>query len=156
MMLASENPPVTVLQLATVLHTTEEICTVMTTDTRLEVRYADFFPTPRVERVAPGHLVAMSRTGTGQAVIVWRWFDAVVQEAGDRSIHLWEPAHGFVVAQPRTPTRAYRPGTRAYLSAGLPGAQWWVAGPVTEHSEDADVEVAEVRAFLDGLGFSIP
>jgi hypothetical protein len=78
-------------------------------------------------------------------VVVWRWYDAVVLdgEAAD-SVRLWEPAHGEVVAQRRRPQQRYEPGTRAYLSAGLPGAEWWVAGSVTARAEEAEVELNEV------------
>ena len=43
-------------------------------------------------------------------------------------IRLWEPSHGEVLARPRPGHQSPQPGTRAYLSAGLPGAGWWVAG----------------------------
>ncbi len=39
------------------------------------------------------------------------------------------------------------PGTRAYLSASLPGAEWWVAGRAADRAEDADVELNEVERF---------
>jgi hypothetical protein len=64
-------------------------------------------------------------------------------------IRLWEPAHGEVVAQPRRRWQPLAPGTRAYLSAGLPGAEWWVAGAVAATAEDADVELDEVNAFYN-------
>jgi hypothetical protein len=70
----------------------------------------------------------------------------------DGRVRLWEPAHGEVSAQPRRPEQPHRPGTRAYLSAGLPGAQWWVAGPTQVAPEDADVERGEVVAFYDEHG----
>jgi len=105
-------------------------------------------PRPRAERVAPGHLTAIATAADGSEVIVWRWFDAVVLDEVGGSISLWEPAHGSVLAQPRDPQHLYRPGSRAYLSAGLPGADWWVAGPVVHRSEDADVELNEVQRFL--------
>ncbi len=78
---------------------------------------------------------------------MWRWYDAVVlDEEAAGSVRLWEPAHGEVVAQRRRSAQRYEPGTRAYLSAGLPGnVEWWVAGPVTARAEDADVELDEVR-----------
>ena len=42
------------------------------------------------------------------------------------------------------------PGTRAYLSSGLPGAEWWVAGRAVDRAEDADVELNEVeRLYTD-------
>lgn len=62
-------------------------------------------------------------------------------------IRLWEPAHGEVTAQVRPGTAPPVPGGRAYLSAGLPGAEWWVAGPATTRAETADVELDEVERF---------
>jgi hypothetical protein len=64
----------------------------------------------------------------------------------------WEPAHGELIAQPRRPEQRYAPGTRAYLSAGLPGAQWWVAGRAVDRAEDADVELNEVERLYTGHG----
>ncbi|MEO7125071.1 MAG: hypothetical protein ABI382_14140, partial [Nakamurella sp.] len=43
----------------------------------------------------------------------------------------------------------WRPGTRSYLSGGLPGADWWVAGAVVATAEDADVELDEGERFND-------
>jgi hypothetical protein len=87
--------------------------------------------------VSPGHLVAVATATDGSEAVVWRWYDAVVlgEEAG--LTRLWEPAHGEVVAQRRRARQQRPPGTRAYLSAGLPGA------------EDADVELDEVERFCD-------
>jgi len=110
------------------------------------------FPTPRTERVAPGHLLAVATTADVSDVVVWRWFDAVVLEGVDGVIRLWEPAHGTVLAQPRDPKLIYRPGSRAYLSAGLPGAEWWVARPAVDSAEDADVELNEVQQFFTSAG----
>ena len=56
-----------------------------------------------------------------------------------------ESAHREVVAQRRRSQQRYEPGTRAYISAGLPGADWWIAGPVTARAEEADVELDKVR-----------
>ncbi len=42
------------------------------------VRFATLFPSPRVERVSPGHLVAVATAPTGSEAVVWRWYDAVV------------------------------------------------------------------------------
>lgn len=86
------------------------------------------------------------------AVVVWRWIDAVVLEAVDGVIRLWEPAHGIVLAQPRDPKHIYRPGSRAYLSAGLPCAEWWVAGPAVGSADDADVKLDEVQRFFTSAG----
>jgi len=99
--------------------------------------------------VSPGHLVAVATARDGSEVVVWRWYDAVVlgEEAG--LTRLWEPAHGEVVAQRRRAQQHRPPGTRAYLSAGLPGADWWVAGAVAARAEDADVELDEVERFCD-------
>ena len=48
--------------------------------------------------------------------------------------------------------RRYQPGSRAYLSAGLPGADWWVAGPVVDRAEDAEVDLDDVERFFVSLG----
>src|SRR5438552_18517713 len=88
------------------------------------VRYATLFPSPRTERVSPGHLVAIATAPDGTEAVVWRWYDAVVLGAQAGLIRLWEPSHGEVLAQPRPGHQPPPPGTRAYLSAGLPGADW--------------------------------
>lgn len=128
-----------------VLRADEDVCQVLTEGRAVSVRYAPQLPRPRVERISPGHLVAVAAVPGGSDAVVWRWYDAVVvaNEAG--SVRLWEPAHGEVVAQPRRPQQRYDPGTRAYLSAGLPGAEWWVAGSAVDQAEDADVELIEVE-----------
>lgn len=138
------------LRCGIVLRVEEDACQVLAEGQLASVRYASQFPAPRRERVSPGHLVAIAAVPAGSDapdVVVWRWYDAVVlgREAG--SVRLWEPAHGEVVAQPR---QDYDPGTRAYLSAGLPGAHWWVAGGTVDRAEDAEVELNEVeRLFTD-------
>ena len=133
------------LRPATVLFTTDNLCTVFADGRRLDVAYVEGFPGPRVERVLPGHLVAI----TDSDEVAWRWFDAVVVEQGGEVVMLWEPAHGAVQATPRDGGLTYRPGTRAYLSAGLPGAEWWVAGAVVEDASRADVELDEVVRFFE-------
>jgi hypothetical protein len=148
---ADPEAPAGRLRRAIVLSTTEDACIVFANGEREVVRYAQPFPKPRAERVAPGHLVAVATAVDGSAVVVWRWFDAVVLEAADRSVTLWEPAHGSVVAEPRNPQQVYRPGARAYLSAGLPGAEWWVAGPVVDRAESADVDLDEVEEFFTSI-----
>lgn len=127
------------------LRVEEDACQVLTEGQVVSVRYASQFPTPRRERVSPGHLVAIAEVPGATGVVVWRWYDAVVlgNEAG--AVRLWEPAHGEVVAQRRQPQQRHAPGTRAYLSAGLPGAEWWVAGRAVDRAEDADVELSEVE-----------
>jgi hypothetical protein len=116
------------------------------------VRYASQFPAPRRERVQPGHLVAIAEAASGAAVVVWRWYDAVVLGNGAGAVQLWEPAHGEVTAERRRPQQQYGLGTRAYLSAGLPGATWWVAGEAVDQAEHADVELDEVKRLYTGHG----
>jgi hypothetical protein len=132
---------------AVVLRVEEQACEVWSEGTAVPVSYAPHFPSPRVERVSPGHLVAIATSPNGVDVVVWRWYDAVVLgEASDGQVRLWEPAHGEVVAQPRTTYVPLEPGSRAYLSAGLPDADWWVAGPVVaQPAVDLD-EVIELYA----------
>jgi hypothetical protein len=109
--------------------------------------YARAFPSPRTERVSPGHLVAAAVAADGSKTVVWRWYDAVILAEEGSLIRLWEPAHGEVLAQSRRAGQPRPAGTRAYASAGLPGADWWVAGAVTPEAADADVELDEVARF---------
>lgn len=136
------------LRLALVLQTTEDAATVVADDEPVEVAYAAVFPRPRTERVSPGHLVALAALPDGTPLVVWRWYDAVVLGRADGQVRLWEPGHGEVTATPREPERTYRPGSRAYLSAGLAGADWWVAGPAVDRAGAAQVELDEVGRFL--------
>lgn len=137
------------LRCGIVLRVQEATCEILGEGQLRSVGYAAQFPSPRTQRVSPGHLVALATARNGAEVAVWRWYDAVVlgEEAG--LIRLWEPAHGEVVAQRRRAQPLPAPGTRAYLSAGLPGADWWVAGAVAARAEDADVELDEVARFCD-------
>ncbi len=146
----SSHPSGTRLRTAIVLGTTEEECTVVQDEQVRVVPYARPFPAPRVERVSPGHLVATTAVHDGSDVVIWRWFDAVVLdgEDGDEHVTLWEPGHGRVEARPRNRAREYRPGSRAYLSAGLPGADWWVEGPCVDRAESAEVDLEELQAFF--------
>ena len=127
------------------LRSEEDACQVLAGGTIVSVRYASQFPAPRRERVSPGHLVAIAEVPGRSGAVVWRWYDAVVLGGEAGSVRLWEPAHGEVVAQRRRPQQRYHPGTRAYLSAGLPGADWWVAGRAVDQAEDAEVELDEVE-----------
>ena len=127
------------LRCAVVLRVGEDACE---TDAGA-VRFAPTFPSPRRERVSPGHLVAIATAPDGDEVVVWRWYDAVVLGDEDGSVRLWEPAHGEVLATPRPSYAPRRPGTRAYASAGLPGADWWVTGP--------EPDLDAVAAFYAGL-----
>jgi len=138
------------LRAAVVLSTTQDTCAAYAQGEAV-VPYAAPFPRPRTERVAPGHLVALAAVPDGPELVVWRWYDAVVLGHAVGLVRLWEPAHGEVLAQPRDPRRAPAPGSRAYLSAGLPGAEWWLAGPAVSRAEDADVELDEVDHFFTSL-----
>lgn len=125
----------------------EDACHVLARDRLSYVGYATPFPSPRTERVSPGHLVAVATAPDGTAAVVFRWYDAVVLGEDGGLVRLWEPSHGEVAAQPRHAQQVHRPGTRAYLSAGLPGADWWAAGAAAARAEDADVELDEVERF---------
>jgi hypothetical protein len=133
------------LRCGIVLRSAEDACQVLAGGKIVSVRYAAQFPAPRRERVQPGHLVAIAEAPGADAVVVWRWYDAVVLGGDAGSVQLWEPAHGEVAARPRRSRQRYGPGTRAYLSAGLPGAEWWVAGRAVDQAEDAEVELDEVE-----------
>jgi hypothetical protein len=138
------------LRCSIVLRVQEDACQIFAQGQSCSVRYAKSFPSPRTERVSPGHLVAVAAVPDGSEVVIWRWYDAVVLgEETPGLIRLWEPSHGEVVARPRRAQQLRPPGTRAYLSAGLPGADWWVAGAVSAREEDADVELDEVERFYD-------
>jgi hypothetical protein len=134
------------LRAGIVVSATSDGCEVFERDQLLRVPYSSPFR-PRAEGVTPGHLVAIATTADGVQVVVWRWFDAVVLEHSAGQVRLWEPMHGEVTAQARRPQRPHPPGSRAYLSAGLPGAEWWVAGAAGDRGEDADVEFDEVLEF---------
>ncbi|HWG64385.1 MAG TPA: hypothetical protein VG253_22070 [Streptosporangiaceae bacterium] len=133
------------LRCGIVLGADEDACRVLAGGRVVPVRYASPFPAPRSERVSPGHLVAIAELPGDSAAVVWRWYDAVVLGGDAKSARLWEPGHGQVTARRRRPGQPYPPGTRAYLSAGLPGADWWVAGSAVHRAEDADVELDEVQ-----------
>jgi hypothetical protein len=130
----------------------EHACQVLAGGKTVSVRYAPQFPGPRRERVLPGHLVAVAEAPGVPGVVLWRWYDAVVLGSDADSVRLWEPAHGEVAAQRRRPQQHYDAGTRAYLSAGLPGAGWWVAGRTVDKAEDAEVELDEVERLYNEHG----
>ena len=135
------------LRTARVVRVDEHACEVWSEGEVSSVAFAPMFPSPRVERVSPGHLVAVATGPNGTDVVVWRWYDAVVLGAeDDGSVRLWEPAHGEVVAQARSSYEKQDPGSRAYASAGLPGAEWWVAGSANGAPHGADVELDDVDA----------
>ena len=140
------------LRLALVTATEEDTCTVVVDGGPVDVEYAAFFPRPRAARVAPAHLVALAPGADGRDRLVWRWFDAVVLGRAGGRFRVWEPGHGEVLAQPRDVAASPEPGSRAYASAGLPGAEWWLSGPAVPSAGLADVEVAEVGRFLTDNG----
>jgi uncharacterized protein (TIGR03086 family) len=133
------------LRCGIVVRVREDVCEILKDGQLCSVRYATLFPSPRTERVSPGHLVAIATASDGTEAVVWRWYDAVVLGVEAGLIRLWEPSHGEVLAQPRPGHQSPQPGTRAYLSAGLPGADWWVAGGAAASAKDADVELDEVE-----------
>jgi hypothetical protein len=71
----------------------------------------------------------------------------VLGSEADRSVRLWEPAHGEVLARSRPTYDAQNPGTRAWASSGLPEAPWWVVG-----AAPTDVELDEVEALYTNNG----
>jgi hypothetical protein len=142
-----QGPTPALLSCGIVLQVQEDACQILRDGQSFSVGYAEPFPSPRVERVSPGHLVAVAAAAGGAEAVVWRWYDAVVLGEETGLVRLWEPAHGEVVAQPRRAGLPYQRGTRAYLSAGLPGAGWWVAGVAAGNAEKADVELDEVARF---------
>jgi len=108
------------LRCGIVVRVREDACEIARDRQLCSVRYATPFPSPRTERVSPGHLVAIATAPDGTEAVVWRWHDAVVLGAEAGLIRLWEPSHGEVLARPRPARQSAQPGTRAYLSAGLP------------------------------------
>jgi hypothetical protein len=136
-----------------VLRVTENECDVWAAGNVESFRFAPIFPAPRTQRVSPGHLIAAASSNASTWVIVWRWYDAVVlgrETAG--IIRMWEPAHGEFVARLRSPDTDLRPGSRAYASAGLPGADWWVAGPVIAGAEEPALDITQVREMFTAAG----
>jgi hypothetical protein len=140
------------LRCGIVLHVEEDACQILRAGQLSSAGYAKPFPSPRTTRVSPGHLVAVAIAADGAETVVWRWYDAVIIGEETGLVRLWEPAHGEVVAHSRRAQQRRQPGTRAYLSAGLPGADWWVAGAAAAKAEDADVELDEVERFCTEHG----
>ena len=139
------GPRARTTEVAVVLRATAARCEVLSTRGIALVEYGAPFR-PRAESLAPGHLVAVTHAADGRAFVIWRWFDAMVLELSGDQVLVWEPAHGEVLADPREPSTSYAVGTRAYLSAGLPGAEWWLDGPVGPIDE-ADVDLVAVHDF---------
>lgn len=134
------------------LRVEEDACEVANTDGVGGVRFASMFPSPRRERVSPGHLVAVASAPECKDTVVWRWFDAVVLgHDPDGSVQLWEPGHGHILARPRPSYEAQSTGSRVYASAGLPGAEWWVAD-TTARGPRATVELDAVGSLFTENG----
>jgi hypothetical protein len=138
------------LHTAVVVSVSETDCRTWSSGGLASITFAPQFPAPRMERVSPGHLVAVATAPDGRSVVVWRWYDVVILhgEAGT-SLRLWEPGHGEVDARGNAHYRPRNPGSRAYASAGLRGGDWWVSGPIVDNPGDAAVELDEVRALYD-------
>ncbi len=133
-----------------VLSVNERACRIWVDGQIAEVRFSVTFPTPRVERVAPGHLVAVTSGLDVPEVVVWRWFDAVVVGPTDNGlVPMWEPTHGQITAHARESYEAQEPGFRAYASAGLPGADWWVACAVTKYPEGMAADLEHVTTLYN-------
>lgn len=134
-----------------VLRIQEDHCEVWSAPEPRPIRFAPMFPSPRVERVSPGHLVAIASSPDGAEVVVWRWYDAVLLGSEpDGSLRLWEPAHGEVTARPRASYEPRDPGSRVYASAGLPGAEWWVAASADSAADVVRVDLDDVdRLYTD-------
>ncbi len=82
-----------------VLRVEENACEIFAHGQPRPVRYAKSVPSPRTERISPGHLVAVATAPDGSELVIWRWYDAVVLGADAALIRLWEPSHGEVVAR---------------------------------------------------------
>lgn len=135
------------VRVARVLRVEENRCDVWTEEGAASVSFAAIFPKPRVERVAPGHLVALAARPGAPEVIIWRWYDAVVLGPElDGTVQLWEPGHGEVLAKRRPSYGSVEPGARIYASSGLPGAEWWAAGQATGLPGPGDVDLDEAVA----------
>lgn len=137
--------PTPIARAAVVLRPDEQQCEVCFGVETAFVGYGASF-SPRAKTLTPGHLVAVTERTDATSLIIWRWYDAVVLEQAAGQIRLWEPNHGEVLATSRHVQYRYPVGSRAYASAGLPGADWWVESPVAP-VEDVDVAMDQVYEF---------
>jgi len=96
--------------------------------------------------VSPGHLVAAATAPDGTEAVIWRWYDAVVLGGETGPIRLWEPRTAKSLRSPAARSSSATRNSRLPVD-GLPGADWWVAGPTTARAEDANVELDEVERF---------
>lgn len=135
---------------AVVLRPGEHRCEVSFGEETALVGYSAPFGT-RATSLTPGHLVAVAEGPAATYLLIWRWYDAVVVEQTADQVRLWEPNHGEVLAQSRDARYVYPVGTRAYASAGLPGADWWVEGQAGAVG-DAEVAMDQVHEFYTAHG----
>ena len=108
------------LRCGIVLHVQEDACQILRAGQLSSVRFANPFPSPRTERVSPGHLVAVTAAADGAEAVVWRWYDAVVLGEETGLVRLWEPAHGEVVGIPAAPSCIDSPELEPICPPGCP------------------------------------
>jgi hypothetical protein len=82
-----------------VLRVQEDVCQILRAGQLCSVRYAKPFPSPRTEKVSPGHLVAAAAAADGVETVVWRWYDAVVLGEETGLVRLWEPSRAMARAE---------------------------------------------------------
>src|SRR5260370_4238444 len=80
------------LRCGIVLHVQEDACQVLRAGQLSSVRYAKPFPSPRTERVSPGHLVAVAAAADGAEAAVLRWYHALLRGDETGLVPLLEPA----------------------------------------------------------------
>ena len=129
------------LRCGLVLRVEENACQILSEDQLVSVGYASQFPTPHKERVSPGHLVAVAEIPDGSAIVVWRWYDAVVlgEEAG--SVRLWSRLTAKSSPSAAGRSSAMRPRLAPTRPRGCPVRSGGLPGRVVDRAEDADVEV---------------
>src|SRR5258708_19377388 len=88
------------LRCGIVLHVQEDACQVLRAGQLSSVRYAKPFPSPRTERVSPGHLVAVAAAADGAEAVVWRGDDAGRLRPGRGLVRLCEPLHTHFLSPP--------------------------------------------------------
>lgn len=98
------------------------------------------------------YIVAIADDVDGTALIISRWFGAVVTDVGDGQGALWNRFTGRSWLGPAIPTVRFPVGSRAYASSGLSGAEWWVAGYAAVRAGDADVDADQVVEFFTAHG----
>jgi hypothetical protein len=74
----NQDPISARLRRGIVLSVQEDACEIFPQNQRCSVRFATPFPSPRTERVAPSHLVALATAADDTERVVWPWFDAVI------------------------------------------------------------------------------